>query len=130
MVLLHQRQLVRTLQPLGSMRAPRCPSRLTTLQVGLGGIYTIKREAKFKDCIEEGSTGSRCAASCALGALGCRQTSFSKDPLSLQDFYRKLGYELTGAVDTPDGEGWLKEEWRGKVTFPHMSKSLQRADKL
>jgi len=75
--------VVRTLQPLGSMRAPRCPSRLTTLQVGLGGIYTIKREAKIKDCIEEGSTGSRCAASCALGALGCRQTSFSKDPLSL-----------------------------------------------
>eukprot|EP01043_Picozoa_sp_COSAG02_P062115 COSAG02_NODE_8492_length_2551_cov_1.455954_3_plen_94_part_00 len=48
----------------------------------------------------------------------------------LERFYRKLGYELTGVVDTPDGEGWLKEEWRGKVNFPHMSKSLQRADKL
>ena len=50
----------------------------SSLQVGLGGIYTIKREAKFKDCIEEGSTGSRCAASCALGALGRRQTSLAR----------------------------------------------------
>ena len=35
--------VVRTLHPLGSMRAPRCPSRLTTLQVGFGGmcIYTL-----------------------------------------------------------------------------------------
>ena len=31
--------LVRTLHPLGSIRAPRWPSRFTTLQVGLGGIY-------------------------------------------------------------------------------------------
>ena len=30
--------VVRTLHPLGSMRAPRCPSRFTTLHVGLGGI--------------------------------------------------------------------------------------------
>eukprot|EP01046_Picozoa_sp_COSAG06_P006631 COSAG06_NODE_313_length_17764_cov_4.287235_13_plen_73_part_00 len=30
--------VVRTLHPLGSMRAPRYPSRFTTLQVGFGGI--------------------------------------------------------------------------------------------
>ena len=35
--------VVRTLHPLGSMRAPRCPSILTTLQVGFGGmcVYTL-----------------------------------------------------------------------------------------
>lgn len=42
----------------------------------------------------------------------------------LKGFYRKLGYELTGVVDTLDGDSWLKEEWRGKVTFPHMAKRL------
>jgi hypothetical protein len=38
--------VVRTLHPLGSMRAPRCPSRLTTLQVGFGGmcIYTLREK--------------------------------------------------------------------------------------
>ena len=48
----------------------------------------------------------------------------------LEGFYRKLGYELTGVVDTPDGDGWLKEEWRGKVTFPHMAKRLTPAAPL
>ncbi len=43
----------------------------------------------------------------------------------LETFYRGLGYELTGVVDTPEGDGWLKPEWRGKVTFPHMSKQLK-----
>ena len=47
----------------------------------------------------------------------------------LEDFYRKLGYELTGVVDKPAGDGWLREEWRGKVTFPHMAKSLPRTEK-
>ena len=38
--------VVRTLHPLGSMRAPRCPSRFTTLQVGFGGmcVYTLRQK--------------------------------------------------------------------------------------
>ena len=33
--------VVRTTHPFGSMRAPLCPSRFTTLQVGLGGILYL-----------------------------------------------------------------------------------------
>lgn len=65
----------------------------------------------------------------AARAFASLEFSYISPLKHLEDFYRKLGYELTGVVDTPDGDGWLKQEWRGKVTFPHMAKSLRRADR-
>jgi GNAT superfamily N-acetyltransferase len=52
--------------------------------------------------------------------------SFISPMEHLEGWYRKLGYELTGVVETPEGDGWLKPEWRGKVKFPHMAKDLTR----
>ena len=49
--------VVRTLHPLGSMRAPRCPSRLTTLQVGFGGmcVYTLREKGIRREyCVVRG----------------------------------------------------------------------------
>ena len=66
------------------------------------------------------------ARAAARGFLSL-EFSYISPMTHLLEFYRKLGYELTGVVDTPEGDGWLKEEWRGKVTFPHMAKSLAAA---
>ena len=66
------------------------------------------------------------ARAAARGFLSL-EFSYISPMTHLLELYRKLGYELTGVVDTPEGDGWLKEEWRGKVTFPHMAKSLAAA---
>ena len=63
----------------------------------------------------------RTAAGMGFSSL---EFSFISPQHWLLGFYAKLGYGLTGAVDHPAEQGWLRPEWRGKVAFPHMAKAL------